>query len=319
MILYAINIHTGGGKVLLDELLTREESKLSHVFLDARYKPSIDLPQSKITRIAPSLFSRLLAELKLFRKVKTSDSVLMFGNLPPLLPLKGKVILYFQNLLLTNQLKLSDFSLKTKLRLYSERIWLRLFKKNVDEVWVQGQHVKAILESTLFKKTKIILNPIMPKDLLTHENRSLAHHYENDFVYVASPEPHKNIINLIKAWEILEEKKENITLVIILNCKIIPEHLKANLPSNVHIKVNLSRDEVFTFYKKSKCLIFPSYLESFGLPLLEAKKFGLKIFASDLPYAREINCVDVFFKPDSPQDIAENIIANIGFNYGAKN
>jgi len=40
-------------------------------------------------------------------------------------------------------------------------------------------------------------------------------------------------------------------------------------------------------YAKS-ILVFPSYVESFGLPLLEAKLTGTYIIASDTPFCREI-------------------------------
>ena len=47
------------------------------------------------------------------------------------------------------------------------------------------------------------------------------------------------------------------------------------------------RDEVFKYFSKS-VLLFPSYVESFGLPLLEAKMTGCYIIASDTPFSREI-------------------------------
>lgn len=49
----------------------------------------------------------------------------------------------------------------------------------------------------------------------------------------------------------------------------------------------LRHDEVLARYSRSDCLIFPSTLETWGLPLSEAKTFGLPILAIDLPYAHE--------------------------------
>jgi glycosyltransferase involved in cell wall biosynthesis len=40
-------------------------------------------------------------------------------------------------------------------------------------------------------------------------------------------------------------------------------------------------------YKKYGTLLFPSYLESFAIPLIEAAHFGMNIIASNLEYARE--------------------------------
>jgi glycosyltransferase involved in cell wall biosynthesis len=51
---------------------------------------------------------------------------------------------------------------------------------------------------------------------------------------------------------------------------------------------NLDFERVLQYYKSCDLLVFPSFLESFGLPLVEAAKFGKKILAADLDYAREV-------------------------------
>jgi glycosyltransferase involved in cell wall biosynthesis len=35
-------------------------------------------------------------------------------------------------------------------------------------------------------------------------------------------------------------------------------------------------------------MLFPSYIETFGLPLIEAGNFGMPILAADMNYAREV-------------------------------
>lgn len=50
---------------------------------------------------------------------------------------------------------------------------------------------------------------------------------------------------------------------------------------------SLTREEVFDFYAKST-LIFPSYIETVGLPLLEAKMHWTPIIASDSAFSHEI-------------------------------
>lgn len=51
---------------------------------------------------------------------------------------------------------------------------------------------------------------------------------------------------------------------------------------------NLDFEQVLQYYKSCDLIVFPSYLESFGLPLVEAAKFGKKILAADLDYVREV-------------------------------
>lgn len=56
---------------------------------------------------------------------------------------------------------------------------------------------------------------------------------------------------------------------------------------NVIFNGPVPREKVFEMYARS-ILAFPSYVESFGLPLLEAKLSGTYIMASDTPFCHEI-------------------------------
>jgi glycosyltransferase involved in cell wall biosynthesis len=68
-----------------------------------------------------------------------------------------------------------------------------------------------------------------------------------------------------------------------------------------------NRQQVFELYAAADCLLFPSKLESWGLPITEFKATRKPILAADLPYAREtIGEYDqaTFFDPDSPKVLA---------------
>lgn len=69
----------------------------------------------------------------------------------------------------------------------------------------------------------------------------------------------------------------------------------------------LPRAEVLTKLAQST-LIFPSLIETYGLPLAEARALGSLVLAADLPYAREV--LDgyengYFFDPRSPKELAD--------------
>ena len=49
-----------------------------------------------------------------------------------------------------------------------------------------------------------------------------------------------------------------------------------------------SYENICKLYYTCDALLFPSYIETFGLPLLEAATTGMPIIAADLPYAREV-------------------------------
>lgn len=69
----------------------------------------------------------------------------------------------------------------------------------------------------------------------------------------------------------------------------------------------LSRTEVWEYYQASGALIFPSRLETWGLPMTELRSTGKPIFAANLPYAREtLGGYDKswFFELDEPKSLA---------------
>lgn len=60
------------------------------------------------------------------------------------------------------------------------------------------------------------------------------------------------------------------------------KHLKG-----LHFIGLIDREKVFEYYQKVDAIVFPSKLESWGLPITEFKQFKKPIFLSDLPYAKE--------------------------------
>lgn len=68
-----------------------------------------------------------------------------------------------------------------------------------------------------------------------------------------------------------------------------------------------SREKVFEFYQQCHALIFPSKLETWGLPLSEFKFTNKPIIASNLPYAKESvgeYGKVVFFSPNDAEELA---------------
>jgi glycosyltransferase involved in cell wall biosynthesis len=69
----------------------------------------------------------------------------------------------------------------------------------------------------------------------------------------------------------------------------------------------LSREQVFNRYAEADCLLFPSKLETWGMPITEFKVTGKPILAADLPYAHEtVGAYDkvAFFDPANAGELA---------------
>ncbi|MDC8784108.1 glycosyltransferase [Roseateles koreensis] len=67
-------------------------------------------------------------------------------------------------------------------------------------------------------------------------------------------------------------------------------------------------------YREANALVFPSRLETWGLPITEAKQHGLPMLVADAPYAREtVSTYDLvsFFNPDAAGQLADQMEAII--------
>ena len=88
----------------------------------------------------------------------------------------------------------------------------------------------------------------------------------------------KGGLDLIEAFRILS-KKYDIELTMITSLPKKFDSLR-KIP-NLNIINPLPRENVFEYYKKADIFCLPSYVDSFGFVLLEAKSFGLPIVTSD--------------------------------------
>lgn len=71
-----------------------------------------------------------------------------------------------------------------------------------------------------------------------------------------------------------------------------------------------SDDELKALYARAKVFVFPSFMEGFGLPPLEALAFGIPVVCSDIPVIREV-CGDAvrYADPSDPRSIAGEVRA----------
>ena len=72
------------------------------------------------------------------------------------------------------------------------------------------------------------------------------------------------------------------------NLKLIRLMNDLKIKNAIKLEGKLPYDKVLSFYKSCDLVVFPSYLESFPLPLIETALFGLPILVSDLEFSWEI-------------------------------
>lgn len=189
-----------------------------------------------------------------------------------------------------------------------------LIKKSLsraDRVIVQTNWMKKSVERTAnisANKVVVIKPNIKNIDFENHNFPELE--FENrKFFYPASGAIYKNHKCIIDAVKILKTKDVKDFKVEFTLGKEYYEKLEIDeeLKDTIILSGSLSRDEVFKRYKSST-LVFPSYIETCGLPLLEARKLGSIILASKCEFSMEILDEYInkyYFNPFNSQQLAE--------------
>ena len=300
MIFYAPNVHVGGGFELLKSLLESiKRNKEIEFILDIRISERVNLSQlSNVHFVKPTIISRLKAELLLKKLCRKHNKIFCFHGLPPILANANNISVFLQNRLYINNFSLAGYGIKTTLRIMCERAVFSFFSGKVTEYIVQSNSMKADLTAWLKGNcnSKVNVFPFLPISECT--NSEPERYSDYDFIYVADDSEHKNHLNLLAAWKILAENSHYPSLALTLPDKskllTVIEGLNQCGCSIVNLGI-LPRSGVNHAYKKSRALIYPSLLESFGMPLIEAQQLGLPIIASELDYVRDvINPVETF-------------------------
>ena len=149
--------------------------------------------------------------------------------------------------------------------------------KYVDSIIVQTKWMKkAVIEQCKILENKIIID--MPK-IDCSFNKKFKESKNITFFYPTSNALYKNIDIIYDAVKLLNEEGINNFVV-----EITIDGISNN---NIKCIGKISREEVFEKYSRS-ILLFPSYIETLGLPLLEAKSCCAPIIASDTVFSHEL-------------------------------
>lgn len=301
ILLDSLYINNSGGKILLDYLIEElEKSKLDVFYLlDERCQGTFPQLSSKNTLY---LKASLTNRKKFYLQHQNHfTKVLCFANLPPSIKLTATVYTYFHNLLIIKQPK--GYPIISQLKFILKGLFIKWNRKNSDYYIVQSSNVRKGLISFLgINDAQCLTIPFYrhtPANKLFTEKKT-------EFIYISNGNPHKNHINLLKAWEILSLKMNiNIPLHLTITndyeklISLIDQYKLNGIQIINHGKVDVK--ELYTNYKYS---IYPSLIESFGLGLIESVDSNTEVIAADLPYVDAVIQAAEKFDPNSPQAIA---------------
>jgi glycosyltransferase involved in cell wall biosynthesis len=318
LLISAFGIHMGGGLVLLKALLSASTMQTREVLIDSRIASSLGNVRCGVETqaVSRSLWQRLLALTQLARRAKSTDTLLCFNSLPPLVRSKAFVVTYVQAPHFVGAHAGISYPPLTRLRLAIERLWFDRGLRFSNELWVQTRTMAdALLASNPECTVRVV--PLVDQTLSTalrelSDVRDRPDERQLSFFYPADGVGHKNHERLVLAWKQLVQSDMAPKLSLTLHPhEFVRVAAKtgvsmADLPCVENLG-RISREEVLAEMSRSSALIFPSLAETFGLPLLEARMLGKPILAAERDFIRDVCSPAETFDPESPRSIANAV------------
>lgn len=181
-------------------------------------------------------------------------------------------------------------------------------KKDISEIiGIETEKISVIYEGVEEVFSKKVNNKVLTNLGIT-----------GDYIfYIGGFSPHKNVVNLIKAFALLKD----MPLTLVLGGKlretkggqssfseIMTIILKENLKGQVIFTDFLDDSDLATLYQNAKVFVYPSIYEGFGFPPLEAMMASVAVIASGRGSLHEI-LGDAYLQTETTneKDLADNI------------
>jgi len=132
-------------------------------------------------------------------------------------------------------------------------------------------------------------------------------------LYVGNAYPHKNLERFIKAYKSLIKKQDTPYFVLVGKIDYFFRRLKkyvkeVELSKRVKFLGYVTDEELKFLYQNAKIYVFPSLIEGFGLPPLEAMSQGLPVLSSNRSCLPEVlGEAAQYFDPKNINDMAQKL------------
>ena len=138
------------------------------------------------------------------------------------------------------------------------------------------------------------------------------------FFYASTPDCHKNFETLCEATRLLEAEVGEGKFKVVLTLSGEENKYSRWLHSqwgkirSIEFAGFMSKERLLGYYKSVDCLVFPSKIETWGLPITEFMETSVDkpMLLSDLPYAHETAAGAsrvCFFNPSNPAELKERM------------
>lgn len=336
IVISAVNLVDGGTFTILQDCLSAlSESQLSTDYrVVALVHSKNELPRLGIEYIEypnakTSYFNRLYYEYIGFKKLSRKLKPQLWLSLHDMSPRvdAGTQAVYMHNPTPFYHPKYKDWKF-VPINAVWAYVYKYIYKFNIKSnkyLIVQQQWIRdAFSKMFSFPSDRIIVaRPIQESNSVDLDRLSFRQENKKyTFVYPAYPRVFKNFDVVCEAARILEQRViDKVTIVLTISGE---ENKYSRYLVNKYSKISIlefrglvPKSEMNSFYSMADCLLFPSKLETWGLPLSEFKPYNKPMIVSDLPYAHESVAgasMVSFFNPDSAEELANQIESLVNGN-----
>jgi glycosyltransferase involved in cell wall biosynthesis len=206
--------------------------------------------------------------------------------------------------------------------LYQLRSWTSYSAKNAKKIITISESSKSdIIKQYQIPEEKVeVVYPGIKPGLLKHHTKAdmdtLKTKYGiNDtfILFVGTLQPRKNISRLIEAFSKVIQEQNDIELIIIgkkgwLYEEILKKPHDLGIEDKVKFLDFVTDSDLEIFYREALCFVLPSLYEGFGLPVLEAMKYGCPVITSNVSSLPEAGGeAALYVDPLDTNDIAQKI------------
>lgn len=303
LLIYATAIDGGGPLTILREVLraTREAGLEPVVLVNTRTRELLgDQPGVRVHAVTKGgwLWRIGWDAWRLRRWIAAhapqTDAVLTLQNTSMNLPASITQVLYVHQPMPFDPHRFRPWRPEER-RLWAYRtfygFFITLFRRKIDHVVVQTDWMKAgVLRRLRLRPEQVTV--VRPEvDLPARGSEPTATAGPATLFYPTSVQPYKQpelVVEAMAAAGLGERARYVVTLRRGDNPALDEVVDRHGLADAVDYRGPIPHDDVIAELRRCRAMVFPSLMESFGLPLIEAAGVGARVVVADAPYAHDV-------------------------------
>lgn len=134
------------------------------------------------------------------------------------------------------------------------------------------------------------------------------------FIYVGSLHPRKNVVNLIKAFDLFRKKNNTKHKLVLVgrmawkNEELQEVFITTEFRDDIIFTGHVSNDDLPTYLASADALTYVSVFEGFGIPILEGMSSGTPVITSNVSSMPEVaGNAAILIDPKDPKSIADGM------------